>query len=168
MKLLIYLLCCGVACAAMSDNGQRGRHRPTYEEARAAAIADAQKELETCQKQVADMQAWVDIMFPGEEPRSYAVKPGDMPRLRYIVSRLKVNPAYAPRKASMKLHPRRMDLRLAFGKYGTLYLRGRLTTYPGDSGSAPIRCLYWLPSAELSKELIAIFFRALPPQELGK
>lgn len=161
--MLIYLLCCSCAWTAMSDAAVRDRHRPTYEESRAAAIAEAQKELETCQAYVAIMRAWVDVAFPGEEPGSYAVKPGDMPRLRHIVSQLKVNPEYALRKVRMKHRHLQVWLRLNFGQYGDLYLRKQLTTYPGDTSSGHGSCLYMLPSAELSKELIDIVGQVMPP-----
>ena len=130
--------------------------KPAHEEARLRHIRQAKDKLARCRELLETMQAEVEIYSYGQDSPRYAVKAEDMPRLRYIISKLQVNPEFAPVRVTHLY-----CLNLDFGEGEKLSLRAERITTPGRVGIAHTGSLYALPTPELRRELIGIILRAV-------
>ena len=130
--------------------------KPAHEEARLRHIRQAKDKLARCRELLETMQAEVEIYSYGQDSPRYAVKAEDMPRLRYIISKLQVNPEFAPVRLTHLY-----CLNLDFGEGEKLSLRAERITTPGCVGIAHTGSLYALPTPELRRELIGIILRAV-------
>ena len=130
--------------------------KPAHEEARLRHIKRAEDKLARCRELLETMHAEVEIYSYGQDSPRYAVKAEDMPRLRYIISKLQVNPEFAPVRLTHLY-----CLNLDFGEGEKLSLRAERITTPGCVGIAHTGSLYALPTPELRRELIGIILRAV-------
>ena len=146
--------CCNAAAKQVET--QQNRVKPTHEEARLRHIRQAEDKLARCRELLETMQAEVEVYGPGQDSPRYAVKAEDMPRLRYIISKLQVNPEFAPVRLTHLY-----CLNLDFGEGEKLSLRAERITTPGCVGIAHTGSLYALPTPELRRELIGIILRAV-------
>ena len=130
--------------------------KPAHEEARLRHIKRAEDKLIRYRELLDALHAEVEIYSYGQDSPRYAVKAEDMPRLRYIISKLQVNPEFAPVRLT-----HRYCLNLDFGEGEKLSLRAERITTPGCVGIAHTGSLYALPTPELRRELIGIILRAV-------
>lgn len=130
--------------------------KPAHEEARLRHIKRAEDKLARCRELLDALHAEVEIYSYGQDSPRYAVKAEDMPRLRYIISKLQVNPEFAPVRLTHLY-----CLNLDFGEGEKLSLRAERITTPGCVGIAHTGSLYALPTPELRRELIGIILRAV-------
>lgn len=130
--------------------------KPAHEEARLRHIRQAKDKLARCRELLDALHAEVEIYSYGQDSPRYAVKAEDMPRLRYIISKLQVNPGFAPVRLTHLY-----CLNLDFGEGEKLSLRAERITTPGCVGIAHTGSLYALPTPELRRELIGIILRAV-------
>lgn len=130
--------------------------KPAHEEARLRHIRQAKDKLARCRELLDALHAEVEIYSYGQDSPRYAVKAEDMPRLRYIISKLQVNPEFAPVRLTHLY-----CLNLDFGEGEKLSLRAERITTPGRVGIAHTGSLYALPTPELRRELIGIILRAV-------
>lgn len=130
--------------------------KPAHEEARLRHIKQAEDKLIRYRELLDALHAEVEIYSYGQDSPRYAVKAEDMPRLRYIISKLQVNPEFAPVRLTHLY-----CLNLDFGEGEKLSLRAERITTPGCVGIAHTGSLYALPTPELRRELIGIILRAV-------
>ncbi len=130
--------------------------KPAHEEARLRHIKRAEDKLIRYRELLDALHAEVEIYSYGQDSPRYAVKAEDMPRLRYIISKLQVNPEFAPVRLTHLY-----CLNLDFGEGEKLSLRAERITTPGCVGIAHTGSLYALPTPELRRELIGIILRAV-------
>lgn len=130
--------------------------KPAHEEARLRHIKRAEDKLIRYRELLDALHAEVEIYSYGQDSPRYAVKAEDMPRLRYIISKLQVNPEFAPVRLTHLY-----CLNLDFGEGEKLSLRAERITTPGCVGIAHTGSLYALPTPELRRELIGIIERAV-------
>ena len=130
--------------------------KPAHEEARLGHIKRAEDKLIRYRELLDALHAEVEIYSYGQDSPRYAVKAEDMPRLRYIISKLQVNPEFAPVRVTHLY-----CLNLDFGEGEKLSLRAERITTPGRVGIAHTGSLYALPTPELRRELIGIILRAV-------
>ena len=156
--------CCNAETERAAHLASRGRS--THEGVRLRHIERARETLARCKARLDSMQAEVEVYgFEQDSPR-YTVKAEDIPRLRYIISQLQANPEFAPVRVTMRHSSRRLYcLNLDFGEGVKLSLRAERITSPDRTGIGHTGCLYTLPTAELSRELIGIIERALPSKK---